>query len=193
MPIKLSLRQGKEEVFDITVENGEYFANGILVHNCDPSVLIRDFVDDGYLYLDAEAYGVGVELDETPALFDTVPTSRTWPIKADNARPETISYMARKGFRISAAKKWPGSVLDGIALLKSFKKIIIHPRCKHAAEEFRMYSYKVDRVNGDILPIPASGWDHVIDACRYSLDGYVQRSGGLNISQSAIRPAMRIR
>lgn len=128
----------------------------------DPTALVRMFVMKDALYIDAEAYGVGVELDELPTLFDSIPTSRSWPIKADSARPETISYMARKGFRIVAAKKWAGSVMDGIALLKSFRKIVIHPRCKHAADEFRLYSYKVDKTNDDILPIPVDANNHCI-------------------------------
>lgn len=151
------------------------------------------FIQDDILYIDAEAYGTGIELDETPALFDTIPTSRHWPIKADSARPETISFMARKGFRISAAKKWAGSVLDGIALLKSFTRILIHPRCKHTAEEFRMYSYKVDRANGDILPVPVDAWNHAIDAARYALDGYVKRSGGLHINPAVLNNKFTLR
>lgn len=119
----------------------------------DPTTLVRCFIKDNFLYIDQEAYGVGVELDETPQLFDSIKTSRSFPIKADCARPETISFMRRKGFNITPAKKWSGSVEDGLAVLKSFEKIIIHPRCKHAADEFRLYSYKVDKINGDILPI----------------------------------------
>ena len=44
------------EVFDLTVENiHEYFANGVLVHNCDPSVLVRSGVNIGAKELFAEA------------------------------------------------------------------------------------------------------------------------------------------
>lgn len=141
----------------------------------------------GVLYIDSEAWGVGVELDELPALFDQVPTSRKWPVKADSSRPETISFMRRKGFNVSAAKKWAGSVEDGIALLKSFPRIRIHPRCVHAADEFRLYSYKVDRVNGDILPIPEDAHNHIIDAARYALDGYV-KSAPMRIDPAVLKP-----
>lgn len=140
----------------------------------DPTVLVRSFIKDGKLYVDAEAYGVGVELDETPALFESVPTARKWPIRADGARPETIRHMLRRGFNIRAAKKWPGSVEDGIAALKGFAKIVIHPRCKHTAEEFRLYSFKVDKTSGDILPIIIDAHNHCIDALRYSLDGFIR-------------------
>ncbi|MCH5277749.1 MAG: PBSX family phage terminase large subunit [Desulfovibrionaceae bacterium] len=153
----------------------------------DPTALVRMFIKDECLYIDAEAWGTGVELDELPALFDSIPTARTWPIKADGARPETISHMARKGFRISAAKKWAGSVEDGVALLKGFRRIHIHPRCRHCADEFRLYSYKVDKNNGDVLPILVDAHNHCIDAARYALDGYV-KSAPLNISPAAVMP-----
>ena len=139
-------------------------------HGCDwgfaadPTVLIRCFIRGNVLYVDREAYGVGVELDETPQLFDSIDTARKWPIKADSARPETISYMKRQGFKIEAAKKWSGSVEDGLAVLKSFDKIIIHPRCIHAADEFYKYSYKVDKNNGDVLPVIVDANNHCVAA-----------------------------
>jgi phage terminase large subunit len=129
---------------------------------------------DGKLYVDYEAYGVGVELDEMPQLYDSVPESRRWIIKADSARPETISYLKnRHNFRIEAAKKWQGSIEDGIAYLKSFDKIVIDPRCRHTADEFRLYSYKVDKITGDILPVVVDKNNHCLDAIRYALDGYI--------------------
>ena len=100
---------------------------------------------------------LGVELDETPALFDIIETARKWPIKADNARPETISFMRRRGFNITAAKKWQGSVEDGVEFLKTFD-IVIHPRCRHTIDEFNHYSYKIDKQTGDILPLIVYAW-----------------------------------
>lgn len=129
----------------------------------DPSVMIRSFIQDRTIYIDREAWGVGVELDELPALFDSIETSRTWPIKADNARPETISYMKRQGYRITAAKKWQGSIEDGIEFLKSYD-IVVHPRCRHIIDEFAHYSYKVDKQTGDVLPIIVDAWNHGIDS-----------------------------
>lgn len=128
----------------------------------DPTVLIRCFIRGNVLYIDREAYGVGVELDETPQLFDSIDTARKWPIYADSARPETISFMKRRGFHIMPAKKWPGSIEDGIAVLKSFDKIIVHPRCVHTADEFYRYSYKVDKNNGEVLPVIVDAYNHCV-------------------------------
>lgn len=143
----------------------------------DPATLIRFYIEDDCLFIDHEAFGYHVEIDELAAMFDTVPGSREWPIRSDCSRPETISYLSRQGFSITAAEKWPGSVEDGIAHMKAFKKIVIHPRCENIAKEFRLYSYKVDRVTGDVLPIIVDKWNHGIDAVRYGLDGYIQRRG----------------
>ena len=141
----------------------------------DPSTLVRCFIYENRLYIDYEAYGVGVEIDELPELYRSVPGADKWPIKADCARPETISYLAnRSGFDISAADKWQGSIEDGIAYLKSFEKIVIHPRCKHTADEFRLYSYKTDRLTQEVLPVILDKNNHVIDGLRYALSDYIR-------------------
>ncbi|MEX9893138.1 PBSX family phage terminase large subunit [Providencia rettgeri] len=139
----------------------------------DPNTLIRMFILDNCLYIEREAYGVGVELDHMPEFYDKIPEARKWPIKADSARPETISYLKRQGFNISAAKKWQGSVEDGITHLRGFKQIIIHPRCKETAKEARLYSYKTDRITGEVLPVILDANNHCWDAVRYGLDGYI--------------------
>jgi len=140
----------------------------------DPTTLVKSYIHERTLYIEYEAYGVGVEITETPALFDSVPGSRKHVIRADNARPETISYMRRQGFNTVAAKKGAGSVEEGIAFLRGFERIVIHPRCKHMQREARLYSYKVDKLTGDILPILVDAHNHVIDALRYSLEPVIR-------------------
>lgn len=137
----------------------------------DPTVLIRCYCDHDkrILYIDNEAYGSGVEIDDTPALFDKMPGARTWHIKADSARPETISYMRRHGFKISGAKKAAGSVDEGVKFLQSYD-IVVHPRCKNFLYELQHYSYKVDRHTGEVTPVLLKKNDHCIDALRYALE-----------------------
>lgn len=118
----------------------------------DPTALVRCYIDGRTLYVRHEAYGIGVEIDYLPALFDQVQDARKILTRADNARPETISYMQRNGFNMMAAEKWPGSVEDGVEFLRSFESIIIHPECRHTAEEARLYSYKTDKLSGQVMP-----------------------------------------
>lgn len=135
----------------------------------DPTVLVRCFIVGRTLYVDAEAYQVGCEIDRTPVLFDRVPGSRDYVIRADSARPETISYMQRHGFNVVAALKGPGSVEDGIEFLKSYD-IVVHPRCRHAIDELTLYSYKTDKLTGEVLPALEDRNNHVIDALRYAVE-----------------------
>lgn len=137
----------------------------------DPSVLIRCHIDGKRLYVDYEAYMVGCEIDQLPDLFDRVPDSRKWFITADSARPETISYMQRHGYpKINAAIKGAKSIEDGIEFLKSYD-IIVHPRCKHLIDELTLYSFKIDPLTGQVLPVLQDKNNHVIDALRYACEG----------------------
>lgn len=146
----------------------------------DPTALVKCWVFDRTLYVEHEAYGVGVDIDKTPHLFETVPGSREHVIRADSARPETISYMQQdheisgktvKGHPLLvAAVKGPGSVEDGVEHLRSYERIVIHSRCKHAAEEARLWSYKTDKLTGDVLPVLIDKHNHCWDAIRYALE-----------------------
>lgn len=165
----------------------------------DPNAAVRCWVDErggpgkDILRIDYEAYGHKVEIDDLPALlagglakkngmhYPGIPGIKDWVIKADNARPETISFLNGQGFFVQAAEKWTGCVEDGIAFLKSYSYISIHPRCKHMAQEARLYSYVVDKRNGDILPKVEDKNNHLWDAVRYSHDGIITEGGGMGI------------
>jgi len=164
----------KIEEFD-TPADAEFYLGGDWGFAKDPSAFVRCFILDDALYIDHESGDVGIEMDELPSEMRKIPGADLWPWKGDNARPETISYLAnRHRFKITAADKWKGSVEDGIARLKAFRKIVVHPRCVNVAQEFRRYSYKVDPKTERILPIIADAWNHWIDALRYALDGVIQ-------------------
>ena len=159
----------KVEAFD-TPADARFYFGADWGFSIDPTVLVRIWIEGRALYIDQEAYKVGCPIDATPQLFDTVAGSRKWPLCADSARPETIDYMKRNGFdNIRASKKGPGSVMDGIEFIKSFD-VVIHPRCKHTADEFAFYKFKTDTKTGEVLPVLEDKKNHVIDAARYALE-----------------------
>lgn len=160
----------RSENFD-TPKDAQFYYGADWGFSNDPTTLIRCFITDNVLYVDYDTWGIGVDIDETPELFDRVPGSRKWNIIADSARPETISYVNKQGFNISGAKKGPGSIDDGISYIRSFKEIVIHPRAKHVLDEFKTYSWKLDRLTGQPTPIPEDKNNHCIDALRYALEG----------------------
>ena len=144
-------------------------------YSVDPSALVKCWINERKLYIEHEAYGVGVDIDDLPALLDRVPTAKEHTIRADNSRPETIAHLRRHGYpRVLPCVKGQGSVEDGVEHLRSYEQIVIHPRCTHFVDEARLWSWKVDRLSGDIMPVLASGWDHLMDATRYALEPIIR-------------------
>lgn len=168
----------------------------------DPSTLNKLWIHNRRLYVEYEANGVGIELDDMfhfyagedgasdeqkeyleelkakgKKIHPGIPGARHYNIKADCARPETIAHIKKRQFRIEGAEKWPGSVEDGITFLRSFEQIIIHPRCKNTIFEANAYEYKTDRLTGDILPDIVDKHNHHWDAIRYALDKLIKRRG----------------
>lgn len=157
------------EVFD-TPADVTFYYGADWGYSIDPSVLVRCFVVGRTLYVDYEAYRIGVEIDHLPGLFDTVPGSRDWEIVADSARPETISYLNRNGFpKMVAAKKGANSVAEGVQFLQNYD-IVVHPRCVHTVDELTMYGFKVDKLTGVVTPVLEDKENHVIDSLRYAVE-----------------------
>lgn len=170
--------RGKWVVNDFTPGpgwNGPYYGAdwGFSV---DPTVLVKLWEYKNVLYVEYEAYGKHTELNDIPRLFDTIQDSRKHKIYADSARPETISHLKHHGFIIEGAEKWSGSVEDGIEYLRGgFDKIVVHSRCVQTANEMQLYSHKIDRLTGEILPDIVDKWNHCIDAMRYAIGKMIKR------------------
>ena len=146
----------------------------------DPTTLIRCWVHERKLFVEHEAYGVGVEIDQTADMFikamGSNPPANAVVTRADSARPETISYLRNHGFpNIKSVEKWKGSVEDGVAFLRQFDRIVIHPRCKHTIDESSLWSFKVDKQSGDVLPDLVDAHNHCWDAIRYALAPLIRR------------------
>jgi phage terminase large subunit len=149
----------------------------------DPSHGVEVWKHGSTLYFRHEVRGVGVDIDRLPEMLLRLGEKACErPIRCDNARPETISYLQRHGYsRAIGCRKWPNSVEDGVAWLRSHE-LVIHPDCRHLADEARLYSHKVDRLTGDILPEIVDANNHGWDAVRYALEPLIfgERDGLVN-------------
>ena len=143
----------------------------------DPTAALRCWVGGDRIYVDYEAGRTKLELDETTEhMVSAIPGIEEHVCRADSARPESISYLKRRGLpKITAVKKWPGSVEDGIKHLRSYSEIVVHPRCKNLIREMRLYSYKVDALTGDPLTTIVDAHNHWIDALRYAVQPMIKR------------------
>jgi phage terminase large subunit len=138
----------------------------------DPMAVVECYFDaeNNTLYVRREAGGVGIELDDAvPFILSKIPDFDKYTIRADDSRPESISHVKRKGLpKIVGEKKL--MVEETVARMRAFTKIVIHPDCKETIKEFGLYSYKTDRLTGDIMPKTIEDrYNHYIDAIRYAL------------------------
>ena len=78
--------------------------------------------------------------------------------------------------------KWPGSVEDGIAYLRSFARIVIHPDCVNMQREARLYSYKVNDA-GDPTTKIVDAHNHGWDAVRYAVAPLIRRKSQPRVRQ----------
>lgn len=178
---------GKWEVGDRDTSkmDGAYYGLDFGFAN-DPNVACKLWVDwdAKEIYVEYAEYGYGTETDNMPSFLKRVPGIQNSTIRADSARPETISYLRRHGFqRIKSVKKWNGSVEEGVNWMRGFRWIF-NPRCEKAIEEAKNWSYKVNKA-GDILGDLQSGWDHFFDAARYALAPFIKKR---NSGEEAIMP-----
>ena len=162
---------------------GPFWGND-LGFSSDPTTLVKCWIigasktSQGTLYVEYDFGMVGLETrDMARAFRAAIPGLDRHVFYSDCSRPETISHLVHDGLNSVACDKWSGSVEDGIAYLRSFEQIVIHPRCKGVEQEARLYSFKVDKLTGMVTTDIVQKHDHYIDAIRYALCKLIKRSG----------------
>jgi len=155
------------------------YQGGDFGYSQDPTAAIRAWVKDSCLWIDYEAGGTRIEIDDiVRRVSEKIPDYARHVSRWDSAQPGMISHIVRNGFnRAVGCIKGKGSVEDGIQFIRSFKRVYIHPRCVETAREFRLYSWRIDRLSGAIMPEPVDLNNHYIDALRYAIEPIMKRVG----------------
>lgn len=173
--------KGKYKVESFTAPDSATFYHGMdFGFANDPAAVVRAFIDPHRqaIMIDYAVFGHGIPLNDLPDFIKQVPTAERWPIKADNSRPETINFLSGKGFNISGAEKWDGSIKDGIEHLRGYAGgVVIHERCHEMIDEAKLYRYKTDPLNEKtVLPVIIDKFNHGWDALRYGMGDLIRRS-----------------
>lgn len=153
------------------------FQGGDWGYSQDPVAMVRCWIHDECLWIEYEAGGVGVELDDIPKVAAQIPDFHKYDTFWDSAQPAMISHVKAKGLpRSKGVDKKKGSVADGIQFIRSFRRVYIHPRCKETLGEALAYSWKIDRLTGQITDTPVDAFNHYWDSVRYALSDVMRRN-----------------
>jgi phage terminase large subunit len=132
----------------------------------DPTAIVAVYYLNGSYILDEITYQNGLSNKNIAEIFKNLPVA---PIVADSAEPKSIDEIRGYGLSVLPAKKGPDSVRYGIKVVQD-QKITVTKRSVNLIKEYRNYLWAMDR-NGQPMkpPVPESGNDHGLDACRYSM------------------------
>lgn len=162
--------------------DGPYYG-GDFGFSQDPTAVVKVWINGSDVFISHEGFKTGLELDDTPAFaIKSCPGIEREVSRWDSANPSGISHIKRHGLpRATGAEKWQNSVEEGVRFLRSFGRIVIHPRCTNVQQEARLYSYKVDRQSGDVTSNIIDAHNHGWDAVRYALAPMVRKKPAPNI------------
>ena len=102
-----------------------------------------------------------------------------------------IRRLKKAGFDARPCSKGLGSIEAGIAFIKSFDKIVVHPRCPHVFEEFMGYKYKTKKKTLEDEQVeyvePEDKNNHCMDSVRYGFDREINNIGDVAVSDEFLQ------
>lgn len=152
----------------------------------DPSAFGRAGLLNGRLVLDELFYEQGLnniiisgreELPSIEGRFHELDVSAKDTIIADSAGKSNINELKSVGYNIDAVKKYPGSVIDGIELMKKYMPFYVTERSINTIRELKGYSYRKNHLTGQFLKEPVDEYNHLIDLYRYVVQTKLSRKG----------------
>lgn len=98
-------------------------------------------------------------------------------------RPENRLSVAEAAYLLNASEQFiriglqqgalKFGIANGIQWIQDLE-IIIHPRCVNFLTEISNYTWDKDKF-GNKLNVPIDDFNHLMDACRYSLEQYIKK------------------
>ena len=151
-------------VYDLEIEDThEYFANGILVHNCDPTAIAECAITQDTIYVNELCYRTEmISKDIILLLKQKCPDRR---IISESADPRLIQEIHNTGINIIPVEKFPGSIEAGITKMLEYR-ICVTKNSYNIIKELKNYTYQQDK-DGKWLNKPIDAFNHAIDAIRY--------------------------
>ena len=133
----------------------------------DPTTLIDIYKYNDKLVIDERLYRTGMVNSDISNFDKNEPNKHIFVI-ADSAEPKSIEELKRGGMKVKGAAKGKDSIIHGIQLLQQYD-LLITSRSTNLIKELRNYTWDTDR-EGKNLNKPIDGYNHCLDALRYSCE-----------------------
>ena len=140
----------------------------------DPTALFCGLIDikNKVIYVFDEMYQKGMSNEKIAEKIRAMGYGKE-RITADCAEPKSIDRLRELGiWNIRPARKGKDSVNNGIDFIQGFK-ILIHPKCGNFIKEIGSYCWDKDK-EGHSINKPVDADNHLMDAMRYALEGYIK-------------------
>jgi phage terminase large subunit len=134
----------------------------------DPTAIIDLYYYNGGYIVDEQTFQKGLSNKDIAGIISNLPEANKL-IVADSAEPKSIDELKAYGVNVMGCQKGPGSRNQGIQHVQS-QRMSMTKRSVNIIKEYRNYIWTTDK-DGKILNDPMEGFDHGLDAVRYSLEG----------------------
>lgn len=138
----------------------------------DPTAIVAVYRYNGGYILHEIAFQKGLSNRQISEILLGHPDAL---IVADSAEPKSIDEIKSYGHNIIPAQKGNDSVRQGIQFVQD-QRISVTKQSINIIKEYRNYLWETDR-DGKMLQIPEHAWSHSMDAIRYALNTYYEKSG----------------
>lgn len=175
-------KKHQAEVFDLTIEDcHEYFANGVLVHNCDPTTFVGVIINGEDIYARELHYQMGMKTKDIAEALEPYAGNYKY-CDIDN---RLVTELEDAGIPLlTMTKKNSESIMSGIRLMNQ-RRIHVTNSSNDLIKELKNYVYKKDRHDTYQTNLkPIDKFNHCIDALRYVV--YAE-CGGINNAESSER------
>lgn len=132
----------------------------------DPTAIVNVYYYNGGYILDEVLYRKGQSNKQLADVINNQPMDCL--CIADSAEPKSIDELKLYGVNVLPAVKGRDSVKNGIAFVQA-QRISVTKTSLNLIKEYKKYLWMVDKKTDRILPEPAVGDDHAMDAIRYAL------------------------
>ncbi len=112
-------------------------------------------------------------------------------IVADSARPEQIAELNAEGYSVTSCKKYPGSIVAGIDLMKR-TPLFVHRHSTDLHQELDQYAWK-RKPDGQWTQEPEDRFNHGVDGIRYWVEDELKRMSIENPGKGRGRRARKLR